>query len=137
MEDAMVVYRLVRAPERRVFYVDVGQLPPFKAEAFIDRIKDQFRKRKTTSNSGTGANQVEERWMPPAQDEDYWLPIRLIAIQELKLCRGLKILAKLMMQFISEINYSPHSIFLKIISIMKMLMQQELHFHHKMSSSRG
>ena len=77
MEDAMVVYRLVRAPERRVFYIDVGQLPPFKAEAFIDRLKDQFRKRKVTSNSGSpGANQVEERWMPPAQDEDYWLPIR-------------------------------------------------------------
>lgn len=66
-----------RAPERRVFYIDVGQLPPFKAEAFMDRIKDQFRKRKVTSNSGSpGANQVEEKWMPPAQDEDYWLPIR-------------------------------------------------------------
>ena len=77
LEDAMVVYRLTRAPERRVFYIDVGQLPPFKAEAFMDRIKDQFRKRKVTSNSGSpGANQVEERWMPPAQDEDYWLPIR-------------------------------------------------------------
>lgn len=76
MEDAMVVYRLTRAPERRVFYVDVGQLPPFKAEAFIDRLKDQFRKRKTASNRGTGANQVEERWQPPAADEDYWLPIR-------------------------------------------------------------
>jgi hypothetical protein len=77
MEDAMVVYRLTRAPERRVFYIDVGQLPPFKAEAFIDRLKDQFRKRKITSNRGTpGANQVEERWQPPAQDEDYWLPIR-------------------------------------------------------------
>jgi len=76
MEDAMVVYRLTRAPERRVFYIDVGQLPPFKAEAFIDRLKDQFRKRKVTSNRGVGANQVEERWMPPAQDEDYWLPIR-------------------------------------------------------------
>jgi hypothetical protein len=77
MEDAMVVYRLVRAPERRVFYIDVGQLPPYKAEAFIDRLKDQFRKRKIANNSGTpGANQVEERWMPPAQDEDYWLPIR-------------------------------------------------------------
>lgn len=76
MEDAMVVYRLTRAPERRVFYVDVGQLPPFKAEAFIDRLKDQFRKRKTSNNRGTGANQVEERWQPPAADEDYWLPIR-------------------------------------------------------------
>jgi hypothetical protein len=77
MEDAMVVYRLTRAPERRVFYIDVGQLPPFKAEAFMDRIKDQFRKRKIANNSGSpGANQVEERWMPPAQDEDYWLPTR-------------------------------------------------------------
>jgi hypothetical protein len=78
MEDAMVVYRLTRAPERRVFYIDVGQLPPFKAEAFIDRLKDQFRKRKMASNRGSspGANQVEEKWMPPAQDEDYWLPIR-------------------------------------------------------------
>jgi len=66
-----------RAPERRVFYIDVGQLPPFKAEAFIDRLKDQFRKRKITSGRGApGANSVEERWQPPAQDEDYWLPIR-------------------------------------------------------------
>jgi hypothetical protein len=77
MEDAMVVYRLTRAPERRVFYVDVGQLPPFKAEAFMERLKDQFRKRKIAQNRGTpGANQVEERWQPPAADEDYWLPIR-------------------------------------------------------------
>lgn len=77
MEDAMVVYRLTRAPERRVFYIDVGQLPPFKAEAFLDRLKDQFRKRKISSNRGLpGANQVEERWQPPAADEDYWIPIR-------------------------------------------------------------
>jgi hypothetical protein len=77
LEDAMVVYRLTRAPERRVFYIDVGQLPPFKAEAFMDRMKDQFRKRKVANSSGgVGANAVDERWMPPAQDEDYWLPVR-------------------------------------------------------------
>lgn len=78
MEDAMVVYRLTRAPERRVFYIDVGNLPPFKAEAFMERMKDQFRKKKVaTSKSGQkGAGQVEERWHAPAQDEDYWLPIR-------------------------------------------------------------
>lgn len=76
MEDAMVVYRLTRAPERRIFYIDVGQLPPFKADAFLDRLKDQFRKRKTNSAKGTGANQVEEKWQPPAVDEDIWLPIR-------------------------------------------------------------
>lgn len=77
MEDAMVVYRLTRAPERRVFYIDVGQLAPFRAEAFIERMKDQFRKKKvSTGKGGTSANAVEERWHAPAADEDYWLPIR-------------------------------------------------------------
>jgi hypothetical protein len=76
MEDAMVTYRLARAPERRVFYVDVGQLPPFKVDSLIDRMKDQFRKRKVAMGSGSGVNQVDERWQPPAVDEDYWLPLR-------------------------------------------------------------
>lgn len=78
MEDAMLVYRLSRAPERRIFYIDVGQLPPFKAEAFVERLKDQFRKKKVATNRSPyqGANQVEERWHAPAVDEDYWLPMR-------------------------------------------------------------
>jgi hypothetical protein len=76
MEDAMLVYRLVRAPERRIFYIDVGQLPPFKAEAFVERMKDQFRKKKVQAGRGTGANAVEERWHAPAADEDYWIPVR-------------------------------------------------------------
>lgn len=76
MEDAMLVYRLTRAPERRVFYIDVGQLPPFKAEAFVDRMKDQFRKKKVGTSTGSGANSIEERWHAPAADEDYWIPIR-------------------------------------------------------------
>lgn len=77
MEDAMVVYRLTRAPERRVFYIDVAQLPPFKAEAFMERLKDQFRKKKVvTGRGGQGASAVDERWHPPAQDEDYWVPIK-------------------------------------------------------------
>lgn len=68
-----------RAPERRVFYIDVGTLPPYKAEAFIERLKDQFRKKKVSSRTGTsqsGASAVEERWHARAADEDYWLPIR-------------------------------------------------------------
>jgi len=76
MEDAMLVYRLVRAPERRIFYIDVGQLPPFKAEAFVERMKDQFRKKKVQAGRGTGANAVDERWHAPAADEDYWIPVR-------------------------------------------------------------
>jgi Bacteriophage T4-like portal protein (Gp20) len=76
MEDAMMVYRLSRSPERRIFYIDVGQLPPFKAEAFVDRMKDQFRKKKVQTGTGVGANAVDERWHAPAADEDYWVPIR-------------------------------------------------------------
>lgn len=79
MEDAMVVYRLVRAPERRVFYIDVQQLPPFKAEAFIKRMKDQFRKKKVaTGRVGDqgGAGKIEERWHSQPMDEDFWIPVR-------------------------------------------------------------
>lgn len=76
MEDAMVVYRLTRAPERRVFYIDTHQLPPYKAEAFIERMKDQFKKKKVPGRGASGAAAVEERWHAPAADEDYWIPIR-------------------------------------------------------------
>ena len=80
MEDSMLVYRLSRSPERRVFYIDVGQLPPFKAEAFIERLKDQFRKKKVSHGQGTGGgynpNAVDEKYHAPAVDEDFWLPIR-------------------------------------------------------------
>lgn len=78
MEDCMVVYRLSRAPERRVFYIDVGQLPPFRAQAFMERMKDQFRKKKVVSGKGNtgGASAVEEKFHAPAQDEDIWIPIR-------------------------------------------------------------
>ncbi len=66
-----------RAPERRVFYIDLGQLPSFKAEAFMDRMKDQFKKKKVVSGrGGTGASAVEERYHTPSQDEDIWIPIR-------------------------------------------------------------
>lgn len=75
MEDAMVVYRLTRAPERRVFYIDVQQMPPGKAEGFVERMKDQFKKKKVPK-TGDGATGVEERWHAPSADEDYWIPIR-------------------------------------------------------------
>lgn len=78
MEDAMLVYRLSRAPERRVFYIDVGQLASNRAEAFIERMKEQFRKRKVYNErkGGPGASGIEERWHVPSQDEDYWIPVR-------------------------------------------------------------
>lgn len=76
MEDAMVVYRLSRAPERRVFYIDVGQLTSYRAETFMARMQDLLRKKKVVNRPGEGASAVDERWSAPSADEDYWIPVR-------------------------------------------------------------
>ena len=73
MEDAMLVYRLQRAPERRIFYVDVGNLPTSKAEVFMERLKEKFKKEKFY-NSNTG--NVDSRYNPLSADEDFFVPHR-------------------------------------------------------------
>lgn len=73
MEDAMVIYRLQRAPERRVFYIEVGNIPQTKVEVFIERLKKKFKKEKFWNpESGT----VDERYNPLAADEDFYIPQR-------------------------------------------------------------
>ena len=72
-EDAMLVYRLSRAPERRIFYVDVGNLPTSKAEVFMERLKEKFKKEKFY-NHNTG--NVDARYNPLSADEDYFVPHR-------------------------------------------------------------
>ena len=71
MEDAMIVYRLSRAPERRIFYIDVGNLPSGKAEQFMETIKMRFKKEKYNNQS-----KVDSRHNPLAVDEDFFIPIR-------------------------------------------------------------
>tara|TARA_R110000824_G_scaffold14030_1_gene60283 strand:- start:2784 stop:4565 length:1782 start_codon:yes stop_codon:yes gene_type:complete len=71
MEDAMLVYRLSRAPERRIFYIDVGNLPSSKAEAFMETIKTRFKKEKFHTQG-----KVDARYNPLAVDEDFFVPIR-------------------------------------------------------------
>lgn len=71
MEDAMLVYRLSRAPERRIFYVDIGNLPSGKAEAFLENMKTRFKKEKFHNN-----NQIDGRFNPLAVDEDFFIPVR-------------------------------------------------------------
>jgi len=71
MEDAMLIYRLSRAPERRIFYIDVGNLPSSKAEMFIERVKEKFKKEKYMRGKG-----VDARYNPLAADEDYFVPIK-------------------------------------------------------------
>jgi hypothetical protein len=71
MEDAMLVYRLARAPERRICYIDVGQLPTSKAEAFIEDVKQRYKKEKFYAN-----DKIDGRYNPLAADEDYFVPVR-------------------------------------------------------------
>lgn len=73
MEDAMLIYRLSRAPERRIFYIDVGGLPASKAEMFIERLKDKFKKEKMFDRN-TG--QLDARYNPMSADEDFFVPRR-------------------------------------------------------------
>ena len=73
MEDAMMIYRLSRAPERRIFYIDTGNLPTSKAEVFIERIKQRFKKEKFYNNTkGT----VDARYNPMSMDEDFYVPTK-------------------------------------------------------------
>ena len=72
MEDAMLIYRLVRAPERRIFYIDTGSLPASKAEMHIKKQMDKFKKRKSY-NSQTG--NIEENFNALAADEDFYLAV--------------------------------------------------------------
>jgi hypothetical protein len=73
LEDALLVYRIARAPERRVFYVDVGQLPKQKAEQYMRDMMSRFRN-KLIYNQATGEVRDERNHLSVL--EDYWLPRR-------------------------------------------------------------
>jgi len=72
-EDAIVVYRISRAPERRIFYIDVGNLPKQKAEQYVRELMNKYRN-KMIYNQTTGEMKDDRNQM--AMIEDYWLPRR-------------------------------------------------------------
>ena len=73
MEDSLVIYRLARAPERRIFYIDVGNLPKGKAEEYLRNIMTKYRN-KLVYNASTGEMQDDRKHM--SMLEDFWLPRR-------------------------------------------------------------
>ena len=73
VEDAIVIYRLSRAPERRVFYVDVGNLPKTRAEEYLQALMNKY-KNKMVYDSSTGEIQDDKRFH--SMIEDYWMPRR-------------------------------------------------------------
>jgi len=73
LEDAVVIYRISRAPERRIFYIDVGNLPKIKAEQYLRDIMNKY-KNKLVYDSNSGEIKDERKHM--SMLEDYWLPRR-------------------------------------------------------------
>lgn len=73
MEDSLVIYRISRAPERRIFYIDVGNLPKAKAEQYMQEIMSKYRN-KMVYDASSGAVRDDRRHM--SMLEDFWLPRR-------------------------------------------------------------
>ncbi len=73
VEDAVVIYRLSRAPERRVFYIDVGNMPKIKSEQYLRDIMTKFRN-KVVYDSATGEVKDDRKFM--SMMEDFWIPRR-------------------------------------------------------------
>ena len=73
LEDAMVIYRISRAPERRIFYIDVGNLPKLKAEQYLRDLMTKYRN-KLVYDANTGEIRDDRKHM--SMLEDYWLPRR-------------------------------------------------------------
>jgi hypothetical protein len=73
MEDAMMAYRVVRSPERKVFYIDVGNIPPNEVEQYMQKVMTTM-KRNQVLDPETG--RVDLRYNPMSVDEDYFIPVR-------------------------------------------------------------
>ena len=74
LEDAIIIYRVQRAPERRVFYVDVGNMPAHMAMSFVERVKNEIHQRRIPSQTGGGSSVVDASYNPLSISEDYFFP---------------------------------------------------------------
>jgi hypothetical protein len=73
--DAIIIYRIVRAPERRVFYVDVGNMPPHKAQAYLERMKNEIAQRRFPTRQGGSSNIVDAAYNPMCLDLNTRIPL--------------------------------------------------------------
>jgi len=74
LEDAVLIYRIQRAPERRVFYIDVGNMPSHLAMQFVERVKNEVHQRRIPSQTGGTQNVLDATYNPLSINEDYFFP---------------------------------------------------------------
>ena len=73
LEDAIIIYRIQRAPERRIFYIDVGNMPSHLAMSFVERVKNEIHQRRIPSSTG-GGSAIDSSYNPLSINEDYFFP---------------------------------------------------------------
>lgn len=73
LEDSILIYRIVRAPERRVFYIDTGSLSGPRAQSVVERMKNEIYQRRIPSRTGGGQSILDAAYSPIAINEDYFL----------------------------------------------------------------
>ena len=74
LEDSVLIYRVQRAPERRLFKIDVGNMPSHMAMQFVERVKNEMHQRRIPTTTGGGANMMDASYNPLAVNEDYFFP---------------------------------------------------------------
>ena len=72
LEDSIIIYRVQRAPERRVFYIDVGNMPANMAMSFVERVKNEIHQRRIPSRTGGGTSIMDSSYNPLSMLEDYF-----------------------------------------------------------------
>ena len=74
LEDSVLIYRVARAPERRMFKIDVGNMPSHMAMAFVERVKNEIHQRRIPSHNGGGQHIMDSSYNPLSINEDYFFP---------------------------------------------------------------
>ena len=77
LEDSIIIYRIVRAPERRVFYIDVGNMPQQRVKQYLESIKNDIRQKRVPTSASTqgGKDTVDSVYNPNSIQEDYFFPV--------------------------------------------------------------
>lgn len=73
LEDSAIIYRIVRAPERRVFYIDVGNMPPVKVKTYLEQVKNDIRQKRIPSSQNK--NDTDSAYNPESIGEDYFFAV--------------------------------------------------------------
>ena len=72
LEDSILIYRIHRAPERRIFFIDVGNMPPHKAKQYLEQVKYEVQQKRTPNKRGDGSSVVDASYNPMSMLEDYF-----------------------------------------------------------------